>query len=283
MPEMSGYTACVALKADRALADIPVVFVTAHRDEAFEIAGFEAGASDFIGKPVNPPLVLARVNAQLRFKKMADELRRGALVDALTGLSNRRRFDQVLFLEWARARRARTPISLAMVDVDHFKRYNDRYGHPAGDACLCSVAQALTGACLRPGDLVARYGGEEFALLLPETPFSGARHVAQRVLAALAALDIKHEASPDAAHVTVSIGGTSYGEGPSDWHRFGGATVPPDGGRPTPSALVQGADEALYQAKRAGRGQALVVPLTFDRERPSVESDTLERILLGRR
>jgi diguanylate cyclase (GGDEF)-like protein len=263
MPGLSGFEVCAALKADADLAGVPVIFVTSHRDEAFEIRGFAAGGADFIAKPVSPPLVLARVQAQLRFKRMADELRESALIDALTGVANRRRFDQVLATEWLRARRNRQPISLVVVDVDHFKLYNDRYGHPAGDACLRLVAQALVAACLRPGDLVARYGGEEFALLLPQTHALGAQHVAQRILDTVQAVAIPHDKSPVSPWVTLSAGVTYYGDLQNDWRTLSASAALSEGKskRPSPQALLDVADQALYEAKRAGRAQACVVPL----------------------
>ena len=109
-----------------------MIFVTSHSEAAFEVAGFELGAADFIAKPVSAPLFLARVKTQLRIKRMADELRRIATIDVLTGVANRRRFDESLEQEWRRARRSGDPLALLMIDVDHFKRFNERYGHPAG-------------------------------------------------------------------------------------------------------------------------------------------------------
>lgn len=257
MPGMSGFDVCDALKADPALAEVPVIFVTSHSEPEFEVSGFEMGAADFIAKPINAPLVLARVKRQLRVKHMADELRRITTIDVLTGISNRRRFDQYLASEWSRARRAGNPLALLMIDVDHFKLYNDRYGHPAGDACLRAVAQSLVGTSLRPADLVARYGGEEFVILLPQTPRAGAEHVACSVLGAVKALGIAHEASLTARHVTVSVGVSCYDDDSACW-------VPP----PTDSRiaddprarncidLLQAADRALYSAKHAGRARA---------------------------
>lgn len=141
MPGLSGFQVCAAMKADPALSDVPVVFVTGHSDSTFEVAAFELGAVDFISKPVSAPLVLARVQTQLRVKRLTDELRRVATTDGLTGVANRRQFDDVLGREWLRARRAGDPMALLMIDVDHFKLYNDRYGHPAGDSCLRKVRQ----------------------------------------------------------------------------------------------------------------------------------------------
>ena len=262
MPGMSGFETCRALKAEPALADTPVIFVTSHTEAAFQVAGFELGASDFIAKPVSAPLLLARVKTQLRVKHMSDELRRIATVDPLTGVANRRRFDESLEREWRRGQRTNDPLALLMIDVDHFKLFNDRYGHPIGDTCLRRVVNALSYASLRPGDLVARYGGEEFTVLLPQTPRRGAEHVARGILDAVKALGIPHDASSTAPHVTVSVGIGCYDEDSERWRPTDG---PPsvDGlrSRGCSSELVNAADKALYAAKRAGRDQAWLLDL----------------------
>lgn len=247
MPGMSGFEVCEAMKADPALADVPVIFVTGHSDAAFELRGLEAGAVDFIAKPVSEPLLLARVRTQLRLKRLTDELRRLATVDGLTGLSNRRAFDAALEREWQRALRDGEPLALLLMDVDHFKKYNDHYGHPAGDACLQAVAGALQRMANRPADLAARYGGEEFALLLPHTTLEGAGHMAARVQDAVAALALPHAASPTRPTVSISIGVS--GRMPE---------TPPALG---PADLLARADQALYAAKTAGRARHDVLPL----------------------
>jgi diguanylate cyclase (GGDEF)-like protein len=258
MPGMSGFQVLEALKAEPALTDCAVIFVTCHSEESFEVAGFELGAADFIAKPVIPALVRARVKTQLRIKHMADELRQLATVDALTGIANRGRFNEALERECRRARRSGEPLSLLMIDVDNFKPFNDRYGHPTGDACLRVVAQALARACLRPADLVARYGGEEFVLMLPQTSRAGAQYMAHRVLDAIEGLGIPHASSSIASHVTVSVGVACYDAESEAWvapsfnSRFMDDTIT----RGLPDELVQAADHALYSAKRAGRGQA---------------------------
>ena len=253
MPGMSGFLVCEALKADRDLAHVPVIFVTSHREPSFEVSGFELGAADFIAKPLNAPLILARVKAQLRVKHLADQLRRIAATDGLTGVANRRRFDEALEQEWGSARRAGDALALLMIDVDHFKAFNDLYGHPAGDACLRSLAQALSCACLRPADLVARYGGEEFAVILPKTTQVGAEHVAHAILHAVDALAIAHEGSATAAHVTVSVGIASCDADSASWLPV---LVDRASVRYTAKDLVQAADKALYAAKNAGRDRA---------------------------
>src|ERR1700730_123689 len=170
MPGMSGFELLRTLKAESSLADVPVIFITSHSEAGFEVSALDMGAADFIAKPLRSSRVLARVRTQLRVKHLADELRRPAPPDALTGGANRRHFDESLEREWLRARRAGDPVSLLMIDVDRFKLYNDLYGHPKGDVCLRHVTQALLSTCKRPADLVARYGGEEVMLLLPQTP-----------------------------------------------------------------------------------------------------------------
>jgi diguanylate cyclase (GGDEF)-like protein len=275
MSGMSGFQVCNALKADKALADVPVIFITGHCQPAFEIAGFEAGANDFIAKPINAQLLLARVRAQLRIKQMADELREISTLDSLTGLANRRRLDDALEREWRRGRRRGSPLSLLMLDVDHFKLFNDRYGHPAGDRCLQQVARALAAACHRPADTAARYGGEEFALLLPETARDGAAHVARRLLDSIDALAIPHAASPTATCVTVSLGVGVYDEDSVAW------VVPSTDTRQsslTPGLsgiavdLVMAADTALYVVKGAGRAGARLLDVA-DAEAPILAKD----------
>jgi diguanylate cyclase (GGDEF)-like protein len=241
MPGMSGFEICEILKADPEYADVPVIFVTSHSDTAVHVAGLELGAVDFIAKPISEPLLLARVKTQLRIKHLADELRRISTVDGLTGLANRRRLDERLGREWLRSLREKSAIALLLVDVDFFKRFNDHYGHPEGDACLRAVARVLMESCQRPADLAARYGGEEFAILLPQTTLAGAELMAQRVLDAMARQAVPHAASTIASHVTVSIG-------------IGHAALP--GGDSLVRDLVATADQALYAAKSAGRARA---------------------------
>ena len=237
MPGLDGLAVCRQLKADPVLANIPVIFVTACMDPADETRALEAGGVDFITKPVNPMVVRARVKTHLTLKAQGDFLRSLVFVDGLTRVANRRRFDEALLSEWRQCQRAGTPLALLMIDIDHFKRYNDHYGHPTGDACLQQVAAVLKAAMQRACDLVARYGGEEFVCLLPGCDQAPALAKAQALQAALAAQGIAHEASPTAAWVTLSIGV---------------AVAQPQAGG-SPAALVAAADAALYSAKHRGR------------------------------
>lgn len=247
MPGMSGGALCRCLQADPTLSEIPLIFVTSHRDPEFEVRCFEQGAVDFVPKPVNAAVLLARVRTHLRLRKLNAELRELARVDALTGVATRRVFDETLAHEWLRAVRTATPLSLLLLDVDHFKLFNDHYGHPAGDGCLRSVAQAVRAVARRGTDLVARYGGEEFGFLLPMTPMIGARTVAERILQQIAATAIPHDRSPVAPTVTVSIGLCTFDPAAS-------AGLPETSVRP--DHLLRIADQALYQAKRGGRNAA---------------------------
>ena len=170
-------------------------------------------------------------------QRLNTELAEMARKDVLTGLANRRVFDEALRAEWDRARRNRTSLSLLMIDVDHFKRFNDRYGHPAGDRCLAEVAAAIASVVRRPGDVAARYGGEEFVILLPDTEADGACALARRVIDRVDAARMPHEDSPTAACVSVSVGVS--------------ACLPH--GAATAQGLTDTADGALYEAKSGGR------------------------------
>jgi diguanylate cyclase (GGDEF)-like protein len=260
MPDADGISLCRELRADPETADALVLFVTSLGDARIESEALAAGAIDFIHKPVRPEIVRARVANYLALKRQADHLRRLTMIDELTGVANRRAFDVGIAREWARAARTGESIALIMADVDHFKQFNDLYGHLAGDACLQSVASALARHARRPSDLLARYGGEEFALLLPDCPPWKARDIAARLLAEVAGLRIAHAGSATASHVTVSLGVASL-EPARVW-----TTPQPDGGgQPQPAragteTLVGAADAALYRAKHAGRNRAAFAP-----------------------
>lgn len=286
MPGMSGFKVFDALKAAPQLAGVPVIFVTSHSEPAFEVSALEMGAVDFIGKPVSPPRLLARVRTHLRLKHMADELRLTAVIDALTGVANRRQFDDSLEREWQRARRGGDPLALLFIDVDHFKTFNDHYGHPRGDACLKSIARAIQGALRRPTDFVARCGGGEFAVLLPRTARLGAQYMAQRIISSVRALNIAHAASPTAPQVTVSIGIAVYDENSQCFEtnavnfRFRDDTHD----RCTENELVLAADKALYAAKHAGRAQVRMLDVAdADLPRPTLQMLTESpRVGIGR-
>jgi diguanylate cyclase (GGDEF)-like protein len=239
MPQMDGYEVCSRLKADPRTRAIPVIFVTAMDQEEDETKGLALGAIDYLTKPIRPPIVRARVRNHLELKRYRDVLERMTTTDGLTGISNRRRFDESLECEWSRARRSQKPLSLIMLDIDFFKAFNDHYGHLAGDDCLRQVARGLANSVRRPADLVARYGGEEFVCLLPETDASGAAWMANQLLETMKELNLPHAHSQVADHVTLSMGVV---------------TLIPLVGQSS-SDLVRSADELLYEAKQNGRNQ----------------------------
>ena len=239
MPEMDGFEVCTQLKANDATCNIPVIFVTAHTDAAQETHGLSLGAVDFIAKPVNPAVVRARVKTHLTLKFQSDLLRKLVFLDGLSGVFNRRYFDQQLGVEWARSTRSSSPLSAIMLDVDHFKLFNDHYGHQAGDDCLRQIAVTLKTCLKRPGDLVARYGGEEFACILPDTSFNDAMSLANELERKVRALSIAHAHSSVTGVITVSVGvATRTVDSTED-----------------AAALIGLADAQLYDAKQSGRGR----------------------------
>jgi len=239
MPDMDGYAVCRELRGAPGTRDIPIIFVTALNTPEDETRALEAGAADFITKPVNVAVVRARVRTQLTVKRQSDALREMTLTDGLTGVTNRRGFDEALEAEWRRCGRAGMPVSLIIADIDHFKTFNDAYGHQAGDQCLVQVGAAMRRAAARPQDVVARYGGEEFVILLPQEDLAGAETVARKLLEEIRLLAIPHQSSTASPWVTLSMGVVSMT--PSD--------------DLLPGFLVKSADALLYQAKAGGRNR----------------------------
>lgn len=246
MPVMDGYEVCRRLKEGRDTASIPVVFVTAMTDVDDEARGLELGAMDYITKPVSPPVVRARVRNQIELKQARDQLMRLAVTDGLTGLSNRRHFDSVLEKEYQRLARSRGLLSLILFDIDHFKAYNDTYGHLAGDDCLRRIGGVVLHTLTRAADFGARYGGEEFVCILPETGHDGAVAMAEKLRAGILDLEIPHVKSSASHHVTASLGVV---------------TVRCIAGR-SPLHVVAQADEQLYAAKSSGRNR--IQAMRFD-------------------
>ncbi|WP_339690057.1 diguanylate cyclase [uncultured Pseudoalteromonas sp.] len=241
MPGINGYEVLIQLKENSTTHAIPVIFISANTSHDDEAKGFELGAMDYIAKPFSPAIVRARVRNQLLIKQKNDLLEMLASIDGLTEIPNRRYLDESLSREWRRSRRAGTPLSVLLIDIDHFKRYNDCYGHRAGDDCLKGVAHALVAACERGTDFVARYGGEEFAAVLPDTNQHEALKFANKLRDAVNTLAIPHKASLNAAHITISIGvaTTEFGQVYSE------------------HILLEEADLGLYQAKDSGRDKII--------------------------
>ncbi len=239
MPVFDGHELCSLMKADPATKPIPLIFITALSTPEGETKGLEAGAADYITKPINPSIVLARVKIQIEVKQQRDYLQKLSTIDSLTGVANRRWFDDYLEREWRRCQRDQKPLSLLMFDIDCFKLYNDHYGHVAGDECLIKVAQLLHAVPHRGGDLLARIGGEEFAAILPDTPFEYLDFLAEKFRASVENAALPHDYSHAAKIITVSIGGS---------------TIIPDK-QSNRVDFLKKADEQLYVAKKLGRNQ----------------------------
>jgi diguanylate cyclase (GGDEF)-like protein len=270
LPGKSGIDACREFSGHDVFSDVPIIIISGVDYLDGLDSAFSAGATDFITKPPSHTELLARVRSALRLKtemnrrkareedllvlnerlaEMNRELERLTVTDSLTGLSNRRFFNEFLNREWLREQRDQQPFSVIMIDIDYFKKYNDHYGHLEGDVCLQKVAWALQGALCRAGDVLARYGGEEFVAILPNTDISGAAELAAAFHAHVRKLGMPHKTSPLSSIVTISIGIASIIPNP----------------RISPSQVVAMADEALYQAKQAGRNQSVIAkPPTND-------------------
>lgn len=277
--DLSGFDLCIvdgpafgqfgdAIAAQRAIAEpvfLPFLLLLKRSQLAQLTPAQRRQVDDVITMPVDRAELLLRIEALLRARRLSLQLsallaqeqlleqklqadnatlHQLATVDGLTGVANRRTFDEKLDYEWKVCRREQVPLSLILCDIDHFKAYNDRYGHPAGDRCLQAVSAVLAAIIRRPADLVARYGGEEFAIILPRTDRNGALHIAELLRQTLQARALPHAASPTASQVTLSCGLASW--------------VPSD--QLMMEDLINAADEALYQAKAMGRDRLVAHP-----------------------
>jgi two-component system chemotaxis family response regulator WspR len=262
MPGISGLDLVKQYRADSQTSHIPIIVLSTKEEAVVKRDAFLLGANDYLVKLPDPIELVARIryhsnaylthlqrdeayralrHSQQELMETNSELKRLTQVDGLTGLSNRRYLNDSLDAEWKHLARLRAQFSLLMIDVDHFKLYNDTYGHLAGDEVLQKVAGVLKGVCRRSTDIAARYGGEEFAVVLPSTPGPDAQALGQAAAAAVEALHLPHARSATSEWVTISVGV---------------ATRIPTRGEP-PSTLVKIADEALYEAKRSGRNRAV--------------------------
>ena len=238
LPGIDGFEVCRRLKADSRTARIPVIFITGNSGEQEEILGFQAGAVDYVTKPFSPIVVRARVNTHAELKRCRDILERQSYCDSLTGIANRRHYEETLPMMWNYACRDRTSLACIMIDIDDFKKYNDLYGHQAGDDCLKRVATALNTLTRRETDLLVRYGGEEFCCLLPNTDLAGALQMAETFRQAVLDLRVCHSGSQTGTVVSISQGI---------------AVLAAASHTLTPDLLIKNADLALYEAKAAGR------------------------------
>lgn len=239
MPDVSGYEICAELKKSHEYKHIPVIFISTLGKVEDEVRGLELGAVDFLSKPFRLPLVKLRIKNHLQLQQQSELLKQLAHEDALTKIPNRRRFDDFLNREWLISARYQSNLSLLMIDIDFFKQYNDQYGHSQGDQCLIQVAETLSSLVMRRTDLLCRYGGEEFAVILPDSTPETALEIAEKLRSGIEDLNIPHAASKLYDHLTISIGVatmTANNESQSE-------------------ALLEKADNNLYQAKNAGRNQ----------------------------
>jgi diguanylate cyclase (GGDEF)-like protein len=239
MPRLNGFETLNLLKRDTATRKIPVIFITALDNHADEAKGLEMGAVDYISKPFNDTVVRARIINQLQLVRYREHLELLSSTDGLTGVYNRRHFDHAFSVEWRRLSRSQLVLSILYIDIDHFKLFNDHYGHLPGDECLKQISAVIKNSLKRAADFTARIGGEEFVCLLPETSKEGALMIAERILSSVQKLSIPHDESPVYPFVTVSIGGLS---------------IMPTNKLQSNIALKQ-ADEALYRAKVKGRNR----------------------------
>ena len=240
MPEMNGYEVCRQLKRSTCTRNITVIFITAKNTSDDEEEGLNLGAVDYIIKPFVIPIVKARIRIHLNIKCQADLLESLSLLDNVTHISNRLRFNESLVTEWKRTIRNKKPLSLLIIGIDHFKEYNEHYGYGTGDLCLKRIAKELTRNLSRPADFIARYSGNKFAVMLPDTDEKGALHVAERLRQSVEKLAIEHAASETQAMVTVSIGIATQVKVPDYF---------------LPKMLNDAADNALKMAKQAGRNR----------------------------
>ena len=257
MPGIDGYETARRIRAIAPDEWVPIIFLSASEDDQDLKRAIECGGDDYLVKPVSTVVL----NAKMRALQRLDQMRRKLVdlsnelsvanqrleelshQDGLTGIANRRAFDFLIERQYREAKRRTEPLAVVLCDVDHFKAYNDHYGHPAGDECLKQVAAALARTCKRGIDIAARYGGEEFALLLPDTPLAGALPVAENARREVAALGIAHAKSPTAGMVTFSAGAASL-------------NFEKDSG---PGEIVARADEALYRSKQLGRNRCSAI------------------------
>lgn len=239
LPDGNGIDICKEIKGTRDYSDsLVVIFMTGHHSSEMEALGLSAGANDYIYKPVNKEVLLARINLQLNLLRKTKLLAHLAKVDGLTEIGNRRAFDEQITQEWYRAKREAKPLSLILLDIDFFKQFNDTYGHPEGDNCLRSIAQCLTESFKRHSDFCFRFGGEEFAVVLFDTDIRQASDLVNIMLQNLTNLEIPNEKSTVCQFVTVSVGICDS---------FSGCD--------SAKELLDKADKYLYQAKHQGRNQ----------------------------
>ena len=240
MPGMDGFTLLKKLQEEIVTQSIPVILITSLSDVEHEQYGLVLGAVDYISKPFNPLIVRARVNTHIKLYDYRREVELQSMTDQLTGIANRRRYEGYSVEKWHEAVRLKIPFSVCMFDIDHFKRYNDTFGHPAGDKVIAAVARTVASRLHRTTDFFARYGGEEFVAISMGDPGEKIFHYLNKIRQAVEDLRIAHDPSV-AEWVTVSVGGV---------------TIVPTMETPY-SVYLKIADTMLYDAKKHGRNQVV--------------------------
>jgi diguanylate cyclase (GGDEF)-like protein len=240
MPDMTGFDVITMLKDSDTTRKIPVIFITGLDNIEDEERGLLLGAVDYIAKPFNISIVKARVKTNLQIVEYIKTIEEMCKIDALTNIANRRSLDNQIAVEWRRALREKQPVGFIMIDIDHFKKYNDTYGHPQGDTLLKSAAAVFKEALHRPADLAARWGGEEFAVLLPDTGLEGAKEIAERIRVNVERMVVLCGDGTE-TRVTISLGVNSVvPDNETDYKEF-----------------ITRTDQALYAAKMGGRNRLI--------------------------
>lgn len=271
MPDMDGYETAELMRSNKRTRHIPIIFVTAEQAERDHIfKGYDAGAVDYLMKPIAPRVLQGKVSIFLEIHRQKLELEEKTRelnakvveleelqqqleeknrqlkaisnIDALTGIYNRRYFNEIIELEWSRSKRNSSALSLILMDIDFFKNYNDTYGHSAGDTVLKAVANAISTPLKRKIDTIARYGGEEFVAVLPETGKKGALELGEKIMNSVRAMKLEHKGSPEKTYLTISMGIYSVVSGESTSY----------------IDIINAADKALYVAKDSGRDCIIV-------------------------
>ncbi|PNV83011.1 MAG: diguanylate cyclase response regulator [Sulfurimonas sp.] len=238
MPLMGGYDVCKKLKESSDTKDIHIIFVTAKDGLSDEEHGLKLGAIDYIKKPFHPAIIKIRVKNHITLKLKSDKLEEISMCDSITGISNRRFFDEAFEKKYKETSREKKNLGVIMIDIDYFKFYNDNYGHWKGDECLVKVARAIKRTIKRPSDIASRYGGEEFVVLLKDIDKEGVKKVAEALVHAVANLKIEHEHSLASKYVTISAG-----------------VALKETEEISMQELLKKADDELYRAKESGRNR----------------------------
>jgi len=239
MPDMNGYEVCKIIKTDKKISYIPVIMLTAKKEHSDKIQGLDIGADDYVTKPFHKEELLARIKAMLRIKSIQTRFETISVTDELTMLYNRRYLFQRLDEELSRAKRRKGEFSIIMIDIDHFKKINDTYGHQFGDFVLKNLANIFK-SLVRKEDVVARFGGEEFVIICPDESEEGALILAERIRKE--SQTYTFVSIGNSTHLTISLGIASFTEGSSN---------------DSVDDLIKKVDEALYAAKKAGRNRTV--------------------------